>query len=97
MFYTFELKMKRKLGSVGHEESSAKRQAYPLKPSPQWMWCQRVFECYRYKYASELFGQLCEPCFDYMSLSAEAQGELWERCQMRREGCSYRKKERSSR
>ncbi len=86
MFYTFELKTKRNLGFIQDQDSSVKKVAFALKPSPQWQRCMRVFECYHYPYnMSEPYGPTCEPCNRFVSLSAEAQGELWERYQMRRE------------
>ena len=75
MFYIFELKMKRNLGFIQDQDSSAKKLAFPLKPSVQWQRCVREFEC----------KSTCWSCDRFLSLSAEAQGELWERYQMRRE------------
>ena len=78
--------MKRKLGFIQDQDSSAKKLAFPLKPSVQWQWRVRTFECYLYPYnMSEPYGPTCEPCTHFVSLSAEAQGELWEQYQMRRE------------
>ena len=75
ILYTFELKMKRKLGFIQDQDSSAKKLSFPLKPSVQWQRCVREFEC----------NSTCWSCERFLSLSAEAQGELWERYQMRRE------------